>query len=198
MIYKDGLPENHFDEAAELYEIAFGEKFSMAIPNHGDRIKLIRDSLMKDYAITAFDKDRLIGIAGYHTPSGSLTGGMTASRIFKLLGIVNGIRACLIMSFYDRKPSTGELIMDGIAVHPDYRGRGIGTELLNRIVSYASENGYMSVRLDVIDTNSEARKLYERFGFRVVKKENYSLLKPVLGFGGSAIMEYEVPKELND
>ena len=192
MIYKDRLPETHFDDAADLYEIAFGSKFSKAIPNFEDRISLINEGFMPDFAITAFDDDRLVGIAGYHTQSGSLTGGLTGSRIISRLGIVSGIRACLIMSFYDRKPSPGELIMDGIAVHPDYRGRGIGTELLNRIVSYASENGYLSVRLDVIGTNLEARKLYERFGFKVVKEENYSVLKPVLGFGSSVIMEYRL------
>ncbi len=190
--YRNMLPETHFEDAAELYESAFGQKFSRAIQNRSDRIALIRDGFRSDFAITAFHDDQLVGLAGYHTQSGYLTAGMTGRSILRRLGLIRGTRACLILSLYERTPSPGELVMDGVAVLSTYRGRRIGTALLERIVRFAAKHGYVTVRLDVIDSNPSARRLYERFGFKVTREESYPYLSNVLGFGGSATMEYRI------
>lgn len=192
LTYQLGLPEEHFEEAAELYESAFGQKFSHAIRHRSDRIFLLRQGFRSNHAIAAFDRSRLVGLAGYQTPSGSFTSGMTGRPIINRLGVIRGAWACLIFTLYERNPAPGELVMDGIAVHPNYRGRGIGTELLHHVVSFAVTQGYRSVRLDVININPRARQLYERFGFRVTREENYPYLTWLLGFGGSATMEYEI------
>lgn len=192
--YQDHLPETHFDEAAELYESAFGPKFARAIPQRSDRMHLIRNGFHADFAFTAFDGDRLVGLAGYQTSSGYLTGGITPRAIWRKLGPLPSIRAIIILSLYDRTPAKGELVMDGIAVRSSHRGRGIGTELLRHTVAFAAERGYARVRLDVIDTNPAARKLYERFGFKIIKEERYPYLRGILGFSGSATMEYGIDR----
>ena len=71
--------------------------------------------------------------------------------------------------------------MDGIVVADSHRGQGIGTALLQRIVDYGKAQQFNRVRLDVIDTNTSARKLYQRFGFKVTKEESYPYLS-ILGF----------------
>ena len=82
--------------------------------------------------------------------------------------------------------------MDGIAVDQAYRGQGIGSKLLQEIVTYAQQNGYKTVRLDVIDINSDARRLYERRGFVAVHTEHFPYLKKLLGFGGVTTMKFTV------
>lgn len=192
MTFEHGLSEAYLNDAAELYESAFGQKLSRAIPNQADRVSLISDGFESEFAIVAIHDNRLVGLAGYHTPAGSLTSGISGGSIVERLGPLRGAWACLILTMYERTPAPGELLMDGIAVHPDYRGRGIGTELLRRIVSFASDNSYSTVRLDVVDTNAAARGLYARFGFEVTGEESHPLLAGILGFGGSATMEYKV------
>ncbi|MFQ6006807.1 MAG: GNAT family N-acetyltransferase [Woeseia sp.] len=192
VIFEHGLSEAHLNDAAELYESAFGHKLSRAIPNQADRVSLISGGFESEFAITAIDDNRLVGLAGYHTSAGSLTSGISGRSIIGKLGLIRGGWACLFLNFYERAPAPGELLMDGIAVHPDYRGCGIGTELLRRIVSCASENSYTTVRLDVVDTNAAARRLYEQFGFEVTSEKSYPLLAGILGFGGSATMEYRI------
>jgi ribosomal protein S18 acetylase RimI-like enzyme len=59
-----------------------------------------------------------------------------------------------------------------IAVLPEHRGQGIGTELLTCLV--ASVRGHSSISLSVSEGNS-ALRLYERFGFEVVSKSAESL-----------------------
>lgn len=54
----------------------------------------------------------------------------------------------------------------GIAVRPEYRGRGLGTALLGRLLE-AAGSAYESVSLSVSADNPAVR-LYERAGFRPV------------------------------
>jgi ribosomal protein S18 acetylase RimI-like enzyme len=54
-------------------------------------------------------------------------------------------------------------IMD-IALAPAFRGRGIGTELLRRLIAEAQASGRkLSIHVEM---NNPARTLYERLGFR--------------------------------
>jgi ribosomal protein S18 acetylase RimI-like enzyme len=50
-------------------------------------------------------------------------------------------------------------------VAPNVRRRGVGEMLVDAIVSWATETGLGSVRLDVVEGNSGASRLYERCGF---------------------------------
>jgi ribosomal protein S18 acetylase RimI-like enzyme len=193
--YKVGIPETVKDTAIKLFHEAFGKKIALAVPEEEKQLKLISNSLQLDYAIGAFSNEQLIGIAGFNIPKGSFTGGKVGLfGLIALLGFFRGIKAAIILSLYERQPHPGELVMDGLSVHASARGQGIGSGLLKAIQAYATEQGYTSIRLDVIDTNPRAKKLYERTGFKVVKTENFPLLQKHLGFSGSSTMIYNIPK----
>jgi ribosomal protein S18 acetylase RimI-like enzyme len=59
-----------------------------------------------------------------------------------------------------------------IAVLPEYRGRGIGTQLLVHL--FESDCGYSTISLSVSSGNPAIR-LYERFGFEIVGSKDTSL-----------------------
>ncbi len=64
-------------------------------------------------------------------------------------------------------------IMD-IALAPDFRGRGIGTELLNALVAEAAASGRkLSIHVEI---NNPARSLYDRLGFRPAGEEGIYIL----------------------
>ena len=52
-----------------------------------------------------------------------------------------------------------------LAVHPDWRGRGVSRLLLMACIDEARRRGMRSVRLDVTDNNAPARALYRSAGF---------------------------------
>lgn len=54
-----------------------------------------------------------------------------------------------------------------IAVHPDRRGRGVGTTLLERALTVLSEQRTSRVKLEVRESNGVALDLYRTFGFAV-------------------------------
>jgi len=51
-------------------------------------------------------------------------------------------------------------------VHPALRGSGAASALVQAVLAWAEGRGASSVRLDVIDGNDRARRLYERHGFQ--------------------------------
>jgi ribosomal protein S18 acetylase RimI-like enzyme len=53
-----------------------------------------------------------------------------------------------------------------LAVLPEYRGRGIGRELLAAVERRARADDCCKITLEVLDDNVGARRLYERIGFR--------------------------------
>ncbi|MEK7735674.1 MAG: ribosomal protein S18-alanine N-acetyltransferase [Nitrospirota bacterium] len=55
-----------------------------------------------------------------------------------------------------------------LAVHPDFRGRGIANTLVENILEELKENACRFLYLEVRASNNAARKLYEGFGFSVV------------------------------
>ncbi|MFQ3171553.1 MAG: ribosomal protein S18 acetylase RimI-like enzyme [Oleispira sp.] len=195
--YHIGLPEKYRDSAVDLYDEAFGQKFSVAVPSKEKRILLLKKCFILDYVIGAIYKDKLIGLAGFQTPEGSLTSGITYSELLSQLGFIKGNWAAVIFSLYERKAAFEELIMDGIAVHSDARGEGVGSHLLKEVAKYAKEHKFDRVRLDVIDINTKAKILYERMGFKSVKTESFPYLKWLLGFSGSTTMELSVQSQPN-
>ena len=56
-----------------------------------------------------------------------------------------------------------------VAVHPDYQGQGIATQLLNESFRELKKKNLEEVELDVDILKAGARRLYEKMGFRVVE-----------------------------
>jgi len=59
----------------------------------------------------------------------------------------------------------GHLMVVAMWTEPAWRGRGVGRKVLDHIVGWARERRVQAV-LWVADDNPEARRLYERYGFR--------------------------------
>lgn len=63
----------------------------------------------------------------------------------------------------------GRAVILKIAVHPDLRGRGIATRLLEKGIEEFRKMHIAEVELDVDIVRNGARRLYEKFGFKVVQ-----------------------------
>ena len=107
VIYSRGLDEKHRKAASLLYDHAFGHKFATAIKSRQDRITLFENAFVSDFAITANIENKLVGIAGLHTAEGSLTRGINVNSLLSRLGVIKGLRAIAVFSFYERKLKPG-------------------------------------------------------------------------------------------
>ena len=67
-----------------------------------------------------------------------------------------------------------EADITNIAVHPDYRGRGIAQTMLDNVVEHCKQNKIKKITLEVRKSNINAINLYNKNGFKVVgERKNY-------------------------
>jgi len=103
------------------------------------------------------------------------------------------IKLTLIKPVYDKITASSirgnDFYIGNLVVNPEYRGQGIGTEILKSSLLIAGEKKCKRVLLDVIFENNKAKKLYERIGFKVCNEKNYKWLRKSEGTYG---MEYVI------
>jgi [ribosomal protein S18]-alanine N-acetyltransferase len=64
--------------------------------------------------------------------------------------------------------------LGNVAVTPQWRGQGIGQQLVAEVLRRAESRGVREVFLEVRPSNASARRLYEAFGFsQVGRRRNY-------------------------
>ncbi len=71
--------------------------------------------------------------------------------------------------------STGQVL--SIGVQPQFRGEGMGTELVRRGLEVLEEKGIYRVKLEVRPGNEPARRIYDKMGFEVVGSSEDSVGK---------------------
>ena len=94
----------------------------------------------------------------------------------ELSGLVYEINNKLVaIAHYRRMPSTlrGKDIgfLDDLYVHPDFRGRKIGEEIINKLNHISQEKGWGLIRWITRNDNHNAKSLYDR----VAKKSTWDV-----------------------
>lgn len=98
---------------------------------------------------------------------------MRSNSAVTLLGCLDSDTVGFVTYAYrrDGRQVIGEII--ALAVHPEYRQRGIARHLLGQALDYlaqgAADVGARHIELNVATVNQPARTLFESFGFSVLK-----------------------------
>jgi len=162
-----GIQAEHKEEATRLYANAFASKFVKILGSQQEIIDLFINGINEDRGISALsENNELLGISGFNLNGQSLVN-LKFKDFVKQYGLIRGSIKLLIITFIFDRDSDGEkqLLMDGIVVKEGNRGMGIGKQLFQKLEQYAKENELSSIKLDVIDENPKAKKLYEKIGF---------------------------------
>jgi len=187
-----GLPDLYLRQAAELYYEGFRQKFEPILNSPGQGVAILEESFDPELATIAVYQDQLAGIAGLQY-SGHDFVNFRTSAFVRQYGWLRGLfKVLLLYFFFAERGSKGELAIESIVVHPAMRGKGIGTRLLKAVFDFARARGFGSVRLEVVDTNPDARRLYERMGFVATKTRRYPYLRRMMGFSAATTMVKEL------
>lgn len=87
----------------------------------------------------------------------------------------------------DRLEQPESFYISGTALFPAYRGRGVGQRFLALAAERARAFDLGQISLIVFEQNVRARRLYERAGFREVKRERL-VPHPLLHYGGDVLL----------
>ena len=84
------------------------------------------------------------------------------------------LEADTVVGYVGSQTVIDETDMMNIAVHPDFRRKGIAEALVNALVSDLKELGSHCLTLEVRESNEPAKALYEKLGFiHVGTRKNY-------------------------
>lgn len=160
---RQGLDVKHTEAFIQLFCDTFPEIIVPVFGSIERCARLLEGSLASDRILVAISGDRLIGFAGLHF-SGREWFNPNASRLLTVMRW--GIFRVMVMGIIlFKRPKPDVLHLDTLVVHPDLRGQGIGTQLVDAVIALARTEGKRFVTLEVKDINPRAKRLYERMGF---------------------------------
>lgn len=166
-----GVSECLRESAFTLYLAEFKRHEAALFITEVQLIRLLKVSLDWRFAFVAVEGDKVIGLAGYQSKSGSFTGAATPFQLLKCLGVRTFFSLSRSPMAGYRKAQCQELLHDGLIVSEGYRRQGVAAQLLNALGAYAENQGFMKMRLDVEGQNIGAIALYQKMGYQACQKK---------------------------
>lgn len=88
--------------------------------------------------------------------------------------VQSAVEASPIVGYIVARETAGELHINNFAVRSEYRRRGIGASLLDRVLQEARQRKANAAFLEVRSANLAAQALYEKSGFKAIaRRANY-------------------------
>ena len=181
------MPEEFRREVAEIVYVAFQQKLAPLIGSPEQGIAILEKALDPALAIVAVCQGQPVGVAGLQYGGRNFVRPQRSEFVRQFGSLSGTVRFVMFKLFalaYDQK----DMYIDILAVSPAMRGKGIGTLLLDAVFQTARDKGFRSVSLEVVDTNPQARRLYERVGFVAQHTYHYPYLRGIAGFSASIKM----------
>ena len=188
---KLGIPEEFRHQAAIICYEGFRSQIEWLVGSQQkSMIKLLAHSLDSELGLTAQRQGQLVGFVGLQYENRPFFQ-FERSQCIQELGFLRGLLAFLLFSSAT-KSLPKEMFIAVLVVDASMRGKGIGTLLMQAVFEIAQQNQIQAVVLDVIDTNPDARRLYERLGFKPVRTLKYGYLQSLIGSSANTTMRKDV------
>lgn len=183
------LPEALRGQAGKIYYEAFQRKLQPLVGKPAETQQVLSAGLNLRMAMGVSQDGQLLGLAGLHSREGTFSL-VSFRETIRYMGIIRGVYAWSVLNLFGASATfpSDHLRIAALAVAPDMRGQGLGSLLLEAVERKARQENFNVVRLEVVDTNTRARALYERSGFRMVATHSYPINTQWLGFSRAHVM----------
>ncbi|VFQ44185.1 GNAT family N-acetyltransferase [Desulfoluna butyratoxydans] len=187
------LPETLQQSAIEVFLSGFGQKIDHLMLKPRDRaqaLRIYRDGADFSSGIYAVCRGRVAGMLGFHYQNQKFIN-LNLATLNREFGFFGGVTRKLSGSvFKDIHPlSHNEVRVQVIAVDNAFRGTGVGHRLLETLFAFGRTRRLSGVRLEVVDTNPGAKKLYEELGFADCGTLPYGPIAAKAGFSSQFRMK---------
>lgn len=151
--------------AAALYWRHFGHQILPVPTAHRQGVALVRKAIRPDHAVVALSAHgRLIGIMGLRDADGGLLN-PDADSFLAVWGRAEGRLRHLATRLYRAGAATDDLVIDGIAIRPEWRRRGIARLLIRYASARARNQGRAGLRVEVAADNPGGLSAWRAMGF---------------------------------
>lgn len=187
-----GIPQGQRIPTARILYDAFEFNLRYFLGPRSKGVPFIASQLNEKFTLLALAENQVVGVAGVK----SKEGGFLDIGIVSWLGTYHfwALRSLVVgFPFLLTMVTNSEMKVDSLAVTEKNRGQGIGTLLLNELIDYAINQGFLRLTLEVTYENVRGKILYERLGFKTTKSS--AIPRPwsfLLGFSGVHRMECRV------
>jgi ribosomal protein S18 acetylase RimI-like enzyme len=187
-----GIPKNQRAKVSEIFLESFHDKFQRVFTNKPKAVAFLSMVLSDDRTIVACKDSVAVGFAGLdYTKKSFIDVNLIQTAAFFGLGFIRILLFGLV--FFLNRTTPDELHLNSLAVSANERGKGIGKKLLDATIEHARQKGFATVKLNVIETNLDAKRLYERFGFEEKKVQKVPFpFNRIMGFGSVTEMVYRL------
>lgn len=180
------LPEALKESAIDVFLDGFHRKVDhlMLKPQEtGQARRVYLDGADFSSAFYAVSDGKIMGILGFHHRKQKFIN-LRLATLMHEFGLIGGITRKLSGSvFKDLHPlKADELRVQVISVAGGARGTGVGHLLLEALFAFGRAHHASCVRLEVVDTNPQAKKLYEALGFETCGRVPYGPIAAKAGF----------------
>jgi ribosomal protein S18 acetylase RimI-like enzyme len=186
-----GIPEELRHQAAIVCYDGFRSQIGWLFGSQQKGITLLEHGFNTELGLIAQIQGQLVGFVGLKYENRPFFQ-FKRSHCIRELGLLRGLLAFLLlnnMSF--AKPLPDEMYIAVLVVDVSMRGKGLGSLLMQAAFEIAQQNQCPAVVLDVAITNPDARRLYERLGFKLVRTIEFRYLPKWISTG-TTIMRKEL------
>jgi ribosomal protein S18 acetylase RimI-like enzyme len=188
---KLGIPEELRHQAAVICCEGFLSQIEWLFGSKQKAIAVVEHSFDGELGLTAQVQGQLVGFVGLRYENRPFLQ-FDRSHCIRELGLLRGLLAFWVFNnISPTKPLADELYIAVLVVDASIRGKGIGSSLMQAAFEVAQQNQCHSVVLDVANTNPNARRLYERLGFKLVRTIEFKYLPKWIS-SGATIMRKEL------
>lgn len=183
------------DEAAMLLSMNFGSKFKdLTDLPASDLASLVREEFFESYdeeherCFISKVEGKVAGILFMEWGERPRRKRFTRERTQRY-GIRNSLKFAIGMRVLSVEEKEGNCYFAKLAVGEEFRGKGIAGMLVEKAISFASENGFEKITLYVSFDNTTASNIYKKFGFREIKRIKSLPERMIFGVPGWIYME---------
>ncbi|MCL2400104.1 MAG: GNAT family N-acetyltransferase [Defluviitaleaceae bacterium] len=188
-------PKNVQKEVAAVFVEGYYNDLSQLNKNKEVLVEALEGSFNPDVFYLAYSNDKIIGINACSNNKGRALN-LDKQKFRKHFGLIKGsiIYSIMIKEFhYHLDYPDNKAYIECVATLPETRGKGVATKLMQFIID--SET-YTEYELEVTDTNTSARKIYEKMGFVTFKTVPEKKSKS-RGFNERIYMKYNKNKPVS-
>ncbi|BCS99039.1 hypothetical protein DSLASN_46710 [Desulfoluna limicola] len=190
------VPEELKEASIDVFLEGFGRKVDHLMLKPRDRTQAKRvylDGADFTSALYAVSEGNVLGVLGFQYRRKKFIN-LNLDTLKEEFGLLGGtVRKLSGSVFKDLHPlKEDELRVQVISVSEEVRGTGVGHRLLEALFAYGRTRHCTGVRLEVVNTNPDAKKLYEAMGFRTCGFLPYGPIASKAGFSS----QYRMKKAL--